>query len=164
MLICKKCGLELLDDEAFCPNCGTPAAYSRSEYAPTGQAAASQYKDPRSEYTVKGRDYTAEFQPEDIAENKTLAVIGYAFPIVTIIASLDSSSKYLKFHGNQALLIALAVTLLALLSLIPIVGIIIAFICINAVFVLQFVGLIFTCQGQSKQLPLIGGITLIKWY
>ena len=160
MLVCKKCGLELLDDEQVCPNCGTPVGQGAENSAQPEQPQYPQMKDPRSEYTAGGKDWTAEFSPDDIAQNQALAIIGYIIPLVSIIAGLAGTSKFLKFHANQALMLILAGILLSFIILIPVLGIMLSIVGI----VIQIMGLVFACQGKAKQLPLIGGITIIKWY
>lgn len=160
MLVCKKCGLELLDDEQFCPNCGTPVGQGTENSAQPEQLQYPRMKDPRSEYTAGGKDWTAEFSPDDISQNQALVIIGYLMPLVLIIAGLAGRSKFLKFHANQALMLVLAGILTSLTYVMPALGVMLSIVDIA----IQIMALVFACQGKAKQLPLIGGITIIKWY
>ena len=136
-------------------------------------------KDPIYGYPIKGLDRTAEFSPDDISKNKAIAIIGYIISPLLIIAGLAGRSKFLKFHANQVLVCIVSIIVLAILLIgsftsfalftllyipnlvvaIPLIGI-----CVLSVIVFRIMGFIFACQGKAKQLPLIGDITIIKWY
>lgn len=85
---------------------------------------------------------------------KVTSVVAYLTWIGLLIAILAGDKEGAKFHINQALVIFL----FALLSLIPCVG------WIWGIFVLicWIMGLIAAINQEEKQVPLIGGIKLLK--
>lgn len=98
----------------------------------------------------------------DAEKNKWMGVIAYFIFFVPLL--VDSDSEFGKFHANQGLnlfLLSLAVTILG--SIIPFVGWFIilpigGILCL----VLAIMGIINAVNGEMKELPLIGGIHLIK--
>lgn len=85
---------------------------------------------------------------------KTTGIVAYLTWIGFIIAVCAGDKDGAKFHVNQALVIML----FSLLSIIPCVG------WIWAVFMLVcwIMGLIAAINEEEKEVPLIGGIKLIK--
>ena len=79
------------------------------------------------------------------------------------------NSRFARFHANQGLvlfiLVAIAGAVAGVICLIPFVwiigGILSAAVSIFGL-VLSILGIVNAANGQAKQLPLIGGITLLK--
>jgi len=93
---------------------------------------------------------------------KATDIIAYIGLIGWIIAFLAGDKEASKFHLNQALVLALAEIVLGAVGIIPILGTIIAFVGGIALFVFWIMGLVGAIQGTEKELPLIGGIKLLK--
>lgn len=98
----------------------------------------------------------------DAEKNKWMGVIAYFIFFVPLI--VDSSSEFGKFHANQGLnlfLLFLAVSILG--SLIPFLGWFVI-LPVGGIFclVLAIMGIINAINGETKELPLIGQIKLIK--
>ncbi|MCR5001131.1 MAG: hypothetical protein K6A71_04975 [Lachnospiraceae bacterium] len=87
-------------------------------------------------------------------DTKATSIIAYITWIGFIIALVAGDREGARFHINQALVI----NLFALLGMIPFVG------WIWSIFILVcwIMGLIAAINQEEKQVPLIGGITLIK--
>ena len=83
MAFCPNCGGQVADGAAFCPQCGTGL---------NGAAPAVQ---------VNVYDHTAEFDPQDISDNKVYAMLCYLAGTLGIIIALLASheSPYLRFHS-----------------------------------------------------------------
>ena len=108
---CPYCNTPLEDNASFCPSCG-------NQQPPlNAQQPQQPYQQPVPYPTVDPHDHTADFSPEDIAENKLFAMIVYLLgPIGVIIALLaNKESPFLRFHLRQSLklLIAETITVLA---------------------------------------------------
>ena len=174
MKICKKCGAQMTDDKKFCSVCGTKMDM------PQQNAQQNNTRSGSKAYGFMGEDHTAEFDPNDIAANKVygiLAVFGILF-FIPLVATKES--KYGRYWANQGLLILLAsvacsivVRLLSfifsLFGIIPIAGVIfgiigglIGFVIGVIPLVLFIFGLVAACQGQAKDIPVIGKIRIIK--
>lgn len=115
------------------------------------------------------KDTTAEYAPEDIQNNKVMAILAYLSWLVLIPLIAAKDSKFARFHCNQGIVLAIIEIVIwaifGALSFIPLVGWI--FIIINSVlslgcFALAVIGIINAANGKAKELPLIGHIKLLK--
>lgn len=103
----------------------------------------------------------------DVEQNKVMAIIGYIFPIVFFIPLLTEAknSAFARFHANQQLLLLLfgmiGYVAAAVLTVIYI-GIILFPVITIASIVFMILGIINAVNGSMKQLPIIGGISLIR--
>lgn len=116
-------------------------------------------------------DFTADFTPEDIQQNKVSAILAYFLFFIPLLMS--PNSPFSKFHANQSLILLItnvvlmtaAVIVSFILGMIPIIGMIgmlIPPIIGLGVFALFVIGLINAAQGSAKELPLIGKYRIIK--
>lgn len=87
-------------------------------------------------------------------DKKTTSIVAYITWIGLIVAFCAGDKEGAKFHLNQALVIFL----FSLLSIIPCVG------WIWAIFMLVcwIMGLIAAINQEEKEVPLIGGIKILK--
>lgn len=89
---------------------------------------------------------------------KTTGIIAYFTWIGWIVALCAGDKEGAKFHINQALVINLFGLGAAVLGWIPIIG----WLYDLFIFVCWVMGLIFACQGEEKEVPLIGKIRILK--
>ena len=89
-------------------------------------------------------------------DSRTTGIVAYLSWIGFIISLVagDKDDEFAKFHQNQALVLFI----MSLLSIIPILGWIVAIVFT----VFWFMGLINAINNEMKPLPLIGGIKIIK--
>ena len=111
-------------------------------------------------------DTTAEFEENDIQQNKVMAVLAY-FGLLFLIPMLAAKeSKYAKFHTNQGLTLWLANLIVSVVSsiiaLIPIIGAIVAGLISLVMFALMILGIVNAATGKAKELPVIGKFKLLK--
>ncbi len=162
MAFCTKCGRQLEEGATVCPNCGEPV---KSAGAST---AGDKVRDEFNKITEM-RDTTSSYDPQDIANNKAMAVLAYIGFLVLVPLLGAKESKYARFHTNQGLVLFIfevAVGLIsAILGWIPVLGWIIKIVCglIDVVaLVFAILGIVNACKGVCKELPIIGGIKLLK--
>ncbi len=89
-----------------------------------------------------------------LMDTKTTGIVAYLTWIGLLVAFLAGDKEGAKFHINQSLVLFL----FGLLGAIPFVGLawdIFIFVC----WIIAFVG---ACQGQEKEVPLLGKIKIIK--
>ncbi|HUI08592.1 MAG TPA: DUF4870 domain-containing protein [Verrucomicrobiae bacterium] len=103
----------------------------------------------------------------DAESNKALAIVGYIIPILFFLPLVIESSKnspFAKFHANQQLILLIVGFALQIAGgLIPVIGWhVILPVGWVFVFVCVIMGVINAVNGQMKQLPLIGGFTILK--
>ncbi len=101
-------------------------------------------------------------------DEKVFGVLAY-IGILWLVPLLAGKTEFSRFHANQGLVLfiaEIAVSIVAgIITLIPIIGWIIGLL-LWAVdifwLVLMIMGIINACQGQQKELPLIGKIRILK--
>lgn len=104
-------------------------------------------------------------EASDFEQNKVMAIIGYILPILFFVPMLsEKKSPFGMFHAKQQLNLLLAAIVVNVVGgIIPILGwFIILPLGSLAVFVIAIMGLIGAAKGEMKQLPIIGGIQIIK--
>ncbi len=115
------------------------------------------------------RDITAEMDPNDIQQNKVMAILAYLSWLVLIPLLAAKESKFARFHCNQGLILAIAEIacwiLFGILGIIPFIGIIfriIGWLADIAFFVFAILGIINAYNGKAKELPIIGKFQILK--
>lgn len=93
---------------------------------------------------------------------KVTGIVAYIGWIGWIIAICAGDKENAKVQLNNALLLNLASLIGGVVALIPFVGWIISCVLSIAILVFWIMGLISAIQDTDKELPLIGGIKIIK--
>ncbi len=135
MKYCPHCGAEIADDVRFCPTCGKETVIVVNNTAP-------------------------QFDPQDIADNKMLAMLGYlTMGVLPMIGCRNSA--FAMHHVNQALWIFIGTLLCGLVCIIPILGWIVG--AIGSIFLLvcEIIGIIRALKGSGAYLPFIKGLPVI---
>ena len=138
MKFCPHCGAEIADDVRFCPTCG-------------------------KETVVVVKEADPEFDAQDIADNRMLAMLGYlTMGILPMIGCRNSA--FAMHHVNQALwiyigamLCSLASGILAFTVIIPILG----GIALIVLLVFEIMGIVRALKGSGKYLPFIKNLPVI---
>lgn len=102
------------------------------------------------------------------SNDKIFGILGY-IGILWLIPLCAGKTEFTRFHANQGLVLFLACIVLevagSILSFIPIirfVGVIINSLAGLVYLVFMILGIINASQGQMKELPVIGGVKIIK--
>ena len=115
------------------------------------------------------KDSTSEFDPNDIQQNKVMAILAYLSWLVLIPLFAAKESKFARYHCNQGIMLAIAEIIVwvifGILSIIPYVGWI--FIVLNSLIslvclVFAVTGIINAANGKAKELPFIGRFNILK--
>lgn len=175
MAFCEKCGAQIPENGIFCAACGAPvAAQAQPTRIPEQPAAQPQAPEQQPQPPVYPQqpvydpaDHTAEFDPEDISQNKVIAMAAYILGTVGIIIALLAApqSKYAAFHSRQALKLDIVSTLLLIVSavlaftfIVPIAGAV----CIAILFVVRIICFFQVCSGKAKDAAIIGKLPFLK--
>lgn len=116
-------------------------------------------------------DFTNDYDQAEVQQNKVMAFLGYIPPLFFLPLCCTQGSKYARFHANQGL-----VLLIVYAAVSVVVGIMSAiFTAIGVGFVgtlfgaleivpvlLSVFGIVNTCKGKTRELPVIGGIRILK--
>lgn len=177
MAFCGKCGTQVNEGVKFCPGCGnamavTPA--SEQQAAPVQEPAANQ-----NDFSAKvaalnnTADTTANYDANDIAQNKAMGILAYFGPLCFIPMFAAKDSKFARFHANQGLVLLIAciawsiayailnVIILAISWRLYFISSIIGL--VSLVFlVLCVIGILNAANGKAKELPVIGKFKILK--
>ncbi|MBR0489853.1 MAG: zinc ribbon domain-containing protein [Prevotella sp.] len=116
-------------------------------------------------------DTTSQFDPQDITNNKVMAILAYFGILVLIPIFAAKESKYARFHANQGLILFIAGIAIYIVQTIfysifslrlwwlisTVVGIIGL-----VIFVLAIIGIVNAAQGKAKELPLVGNFKILN--
>ena len=169
MKTCPKCNTQLSDDAMFCTNCGT--SFQNANPQPQQNANPQ----PQQTYTqpvapvVNVYDHTAEFDVQDVHDNKIFAILCYIMGIIGVIVALlarsSVNSPYLSFHIKQALKISITTVLLGFISvllcwtcIVPIAG----WVCIVILEVVSIICFFQTCFNKSVEAPIVRSLPFLK--
>ncbi len=176
MAFCSKCGQQVEDGVKFCPACG--AAIGGTE-----EPKAEEKKDLGAQISALNdtADTTADYDAQDIAANKAMAILAYLGILVLIPIFAAKESKFARFHANQGLVLLIAWVAWGIVG--AIIGAIVSAIflaiswrllfivtifniliwLIHAAFaVLAILGIVNAASGKAKELPIIGKYKILK--
>lgn len=94
-------------------------------------------------------------------DKKATGIVAYITLIGWLVAFFAGDKEGAKFHLNQALVLIIANVIVGVLGVIPFVNIVAGLLGIF-VFVCWIIGLIAACKEEEKEIPLIGGIKILK--
>lgn len=173
MIICPKCGTQMNDGTTFCKNCGTPLGAAQGQPQMGMNQGVYQQQPVFDPY-----DHTAEFSPNDISDNKVIAMLPYLFSWIGVLFVLLASkeSPYASFHVRQYLKILVTKAVMGLITvacvvvcIIPVLGWIVGGLVAFAVFIMRIVlwvvsiiGFFGVCKGRAKELPVVRGLKFLK--
>lgn len=118
---------------------------------------------------INTEDTTGQFDPSDIEKNKGMAILAYIGILVLVPILAAKESKYARYHANQGLVLWIASIAIGVvcgvISILPVIGFVgglLSALGSLACFVLMILGIVNAAKGQCKQLPVIGGIVILK--
>lgn len=202
MKYCNNCGAQMQDTERFCPQCGADNSAAQQPYQqaqqpqyqaqqPYQQAQQPQYQaqqpyqqnqaQPNAfQKFMNTTDTTAAFHPDDIKQNKFMAVLSYIGILALIPFFGSKQSPYAQYHAKQGmnlLMLDLAVGIVnILLGLIKVSdtylwvtyyrtpGWVSAIRSILSLIMLAFAvcGIVYAAQGKAKEIPVVNKIKIFK--
>lgn len=143
-MFCPKCGTQIPENDHYCPTCGEPAFKKTS--------------DPDE------CDRTAMFEAEDAKKTNILSALCYLNFIFIIIALLlEPDSKFLRYHINQSLLLAVFDIICGIVAVIPFIGWVASVVGIVTSIVFTVMGVVRAAKCQAKDLPIIGKYTIVSY-
>lgn len=148
MAFCPKCGAQVDDGITFCPKCGADVG-AQPVQQPVQQSAGS-----------------------DAQNNKAMGILAYFGILVLIPIFAAKDSPFARFHANQGLVLFIAEIILSIISSVlnyalygtgasVIISVLISLVSIF-IAVIAIMGIVHAAKGETKPLPVIGGITILK--
>ncbi|MBQ8057193.1 MAG: zinc ribbon domain-containing protein [Ruminococcus sp.] len=167
MKVCPNCKNNIDDASVFCAVCGAnvtapqPEPQPNVEYAqPIPPQGVPYYNAAQPQPNVDPYDHTSEFDSQDIAENKLMAMLIYLLGIVGVAIALLSKndSKYLNFHIRQGIkfvvveaIVSLVTAVLCWTCIVPVVG----GVFLLALAIVQIIAFVDVYNGKVKDAPII---------
>lgn len=174
MALCKNCGAQIEDNVKFCPQCGATAENIGVQQTQPQQNEAAQNNFSAKFASLNNTaDTTAEFDANDVTQNKAMAILAYFGPLVLIPVFAAKGSKFARYHSNQGLLLLIACTawsivysiinwiILAISWRLYFISSIIGIFSIVFI-VLAVIGIVNAANGKAKELPVIGKYKILK--
>ncbi len=169
MPFCSKCGTQIDENSRFCPSCGAEVNNTTSSNA---NNASAKINSTLNQFTNTA-DRTGNYTAQEIQSGKGMGVLCYLGFLVLIPLFAAKDNRFVRFHVNQglvlfivevlygvaysilsAILLAISWRLYLLTSILSLVSLVF--------FVFLIIGIVNVVNGKAKELPLIGGITLLK--
>lgn len=175
MALCKNCGAQIEDNVKFCPQCGATAENIGVQQTQPQQNEAAQNNFSAKFASLNNTaDTTAEFDANDVTQNKAMAILAYFGPLVLIPIFAAKGSKFARYHSNQGLLLLITCVAWSIVTAIlnsvmyaiswrlgSIIGTLLSI--VNLVFlVAAVIGIINAANGKAKELPVIGKYKILK--
>lgn len=178
MAFCSQCGAQLESGANFCPMCGTPvnapsgAQDQVHQQRPNG-SAREQVEAAFEKFKSTAEDHTQQFTPEDIEQNKAMAILSYLGILVLMPIFAAKDSRFARFHANQGLVLLITLAAYGVLEHIlnrvfyaiwwglgSIFSVVLSL--AYLVFLVYIVlGIVNAAKGEAKELPIIGKITIL---
>lgn len=171
MAFCGKCGAQVNEGVKFCPSCGASTEIPKEE--PTQQTGQQTDFSAKIAGLNNTADNTAQFDAQDIQNNKAMAILAYIGILVLIPLFAAKESKFARYHTNQGLVLyiaeiaysiasailssvifAISWRLYFLVSIIALVSLVFL--------VLLIIGIMNAANGRAKELPIIGKFKILK--
>lgn len=95
-------------------------------------------------------------------DKKATGIVAYITWIGLLIAFLAGDKEGAKFHLNQSLVIWIGYVVAGVIAYIPLIGWLVSMVLYVFLFVCTIIGIVGAVQGQEKQVPLLGGIKILK--
>ncbi len=169
MAFCTNCGRRLEGNEKYCPSCGHLTKQTDTD------GFNMKTEDPAADFAKYDDSDCVFAEKKDAADNKLMAVLAYLGILVLIPIFCAPKSAFARYHANQGLIlwICSAVYFTATDVLSTVVGLFspttvymtltVAFALLSLVFVVfAIAGIVNACNGEKKELPLIGKYKILK--
>ena len=175
MAFCSNCGAPLQDDAQFCTACGAPAA--APVQPPQPEPPQPSYAQPTYTQPFSAPNNTADtptdFDPQDVQQNKVMAVLSYFGILVLVPLFAAKDSKFARFHANQGLVlliaeVALSTVLSTLRSILTAISVHLSFVTsiLSLTYillgVLSILGIVNAAGGKAKELPIVRNFGFLK--
>ena len=153
---CPMCGNHLDDNAKFCPVCG-----AKTENGSDSSATQKKVEDFVNDFTNTA-DTSAEYTPEDVANNKVMAILSYLSLLFLVPLLAAKESPFAQYHANQGILLFIVHVIGVALTSIPYVGWLAGALVNIFTTVLMIIGILNAYNGKAKELPVIGKFRIIK--
>ncbi len=99
-----------------------------------------------------------EKKNKEVDEGKAWAFIGVFLGIIGFVLVLlaKKENKYARYYATQGLVLTIAYVIIAIVKMIPMIGMFIFGIGLIILIILWIIGMVYALSGERKRIPLIG--------
>lgn len=108
---------------------------------------------------VVGTDNYSEKEKED---GKLMAILSYIGLLAFIPYFFEKDNCWVKYHAIQGVNLVIIELILYVIGMIPLLGWLVAFFGNIVMLILSIIGIINVCNGEAKELPVVGKFKFIK--
>lgn len=131
------------------PENSPPPPPSSPSSAPASTPAAATKPEPGSELPPEVTKAEAE-------QGKVISILSYIFPILCLVGLIQRDNAFTLYHAKQVLIMVIGCFAGSVLSVIPLVGCVIAPLVLVGWIVFAILGILNVVNLRMKPLPLIG--------
>lgn len=163
MKYCSSCGSQIEENAKFCSVCGVSS--STAEERKNGEKKENDFRSKMEDAFNNFNntpETTADYAPDDIENNKIMAIFAYLGLLFLIPLFAAKESHFARYHTNQGILLFIVQFVGSLCGAIPFIGWFIAAAANIFGILMIVIGIINVIKGQAKELPLIGKYRILK--
>ena len=108
---------------------------------------------------VIGNDGFSEKEKED---GKLMAILSYVGVLSLVPYLAEKDNKWVRYHAIQGVNLLIIEAILYVVKMIPILGWIVGWLGSIVTLVISIIGIVNVCNGEAKELPIVGKIKFIK--
>lgn len=108
---------------------------------------------------VVDADGYSEKEKED---GKLMAILSYIGFLAFVPYFVEKNNRWVRHHAIQGVNLVIIELILSVIGLIPLLGWLVGWIGNIAMAVVSIIGIINVCNGEAKELPIVGKIKFVK--
>ena len=102
------------------------------------------------------------FSEKEKKEGKLMAILSYVGVLSLVPYLAEKDNKWVRYHAIQGVNLFIIEVILYIIRVIPILGWIVGWLGSIVTLVISIIGIVNTCNGEAKELPIVGKIKFIK--
>lgn len=123
---------------------------------PNPAAAPAATAAPAAAKPEPGSELPPEVSKAEAEQGKVISILSYIFPILCLVGLIQRDNAFTLYHAKQVLIMAIGCFAGSILSVIPLVGCVIAPLVLVGWIVFAILGILNVVNLRMKPLPLIG--------
>lgn len=102
------------------------------------------------------------FSAKEKEDGKLMAILSYVGVLSLVPYLAEKDNKWVRYHAIQGVNLFIIEVILYIIRMIPILGWIVGWLGSIVTLVISIIGIVNACNGETKELPIVGKIKFIK--
>lgn len=102
------------------------------------------------------------FSAKEKEDGKLMAILSYVGVLSLVPYLAEKDNKWVRYHAIQGVNLFIIEVILYIIRMIPILGWIVGWLGSIVTLVISIIGIVNVCNGEAKELPIVGKIKFIK--